>query len=523
MNTPEFKQTAYRWITAHQQEISDWHQTIWHFAEPAWREYKSAAWYVDLLRSEGFDVEAGSAGMPTAFSASFTTGKGPTVAAYAEYDAVPGNCQAAEPRKQTRNGLSTHAPGHTDLHSALGIGSLTGLLATKAAMECHGIKGRLRYFGEPAEKVRGSKPIHAARGYYDGLDAMISFHPAYMLPLFNTARWDTHCGAAYARIFTFECKHPETWMAANDSGPIAAAHVASRAPGANDALFSFYNLNKSTGSMLPYTQGWSLSDAILTAGQATADNLPHSIAQIQYLWRTPTIEQANVVAQVLEHNAKAAAQSAHCELRMDWVSKSRPGLANHTMAQLTYDNLVAAGAPQFNKEAIKIAQQIEAELGLDTSEEPFAPACSNLTKPQDAEAMLRTALPPNQLNSTSDDYTDMTWHCPTSRFYVGRPMLKSRDGVKYPVWVSNALGGIPKVINPMIFSAGKTIAGTLLDLLTEEKHLSTAWQEFNQRTEGGAGGKKWVAPLCDYNPPINFRWPEYVTTARGEDWCIPGN
>ena len=78
-------------------------------------------------------------------------------------------------------------------------------------MQRHGIEGTLRFTGEPAEKVRGSKPIHAAKGYYDGLDGMISFHPFYMLPLCNTVRWDTHCGAAYAMIYRFVCDEPENW------------------------------------------------------------------------------------------------------------------------------------------------------------------------------------------------------------------------------------------------------------------------------------------------------------------------
>ena len=93
------------------------------------------------------------------------------------------------------------------------MASLGGLLATKAAMQRHGIAGTLRFTGEPAEKVRGSKPIHAAKGYYDGLAGMISFHPFYMLPLCNTARWDTHCGAAYAMIYRFICDEPETGRA----------------------------------------------------------------------------------------------------------------------------------------------------------------------------------------------------------------------------------------------------------------------------------------------------------------------
>src|SRR3954454_13158264 len=97
----EAKRTAFGWVDQNRKSLSAWNQVIWHYAEPALREYKSAAWYVDRLQKEGFKVEAGSGGMPTAFSATFENGPGgpdggPTIAAYAEYDAVPGNCQMAE-------------------------------------------------------------------------------------------------------------------------------------------------------------------------------------------------------------------------------------------------------------------------------------------------------------------------------------------------------------------------------------------------------------------------------------------
>jgi aminobenzoyl-glutamate utilization protein B len=223
-----FKKSAFDLVAARQREFSDWHKVIWHFAEPAWREYRSAAWYVEKLREEGFEVEEGSGGMPTAFAATFEHGDGPVIGAYAEYDAVPGNCQKADTTEGPREGLSPYAAGHTDPHSGLGIGSLGGLLAAKAAMEEHGIPGTLKYFGEPAEKVRGSKPIHAAKGYYDGLDAMISFHPFYMIPLCNTVRWDTHCGACYSRIYSFECREPGTWLSAGSESVIPAAHIAAR-------------------------------------------------------------------------------------------------------------------------------------------------------------------------------------------------------------------------------------------------------------------------------------------------------
>ena len=53
--------------------------------------------------------------------------------------------------------------------------------------------------------------------------------------------------------------------------------------------------------------------------------------------------------------------------------------------------------------------------------------------------------------------------------------------------------------------------------------IAAAMDEFIARTGGGIGGTDWIAPLCDYEPPIGFRWPEYVTTPRGPDWWIPNN
>jgi aminobenzoyl-glutamate utilization protein B len=516
------KQTAFGWVDGHRAELSRWTATIWDFGETAWREYRSARWYVERLREEGFEVEAGSGGMPTAFAATFDNGPGPTIGGYAEYDGIPGNCQAATTTPRPRPGLSPHAGGHTDPHSALGIGSLGGFLAAKAAMQRHGLGGRLRFFGECAEKVRGSKPIHAARGYYDGIDAFISFHPAYMLPLSNTVRWDTHCGVGYSAIYSFECDAPETWLSGGPDAPIPQAHTAARAPGANDALVAMYTLTKMTKeSMLAFSGGWSLSEAILTAGQATADNLPAGLAQIQYLLRVPEIEMAETVFKVLDRNADSAARAAHCRWRRDWVSKSRPGLANHAMAEITWRNLELAGPPAYGPEAIAVAQEIQRNLGLTPMARPFLEPCETLIAPQEAERILRETLPLAQRHSTSDDYTDMSWHAPTVRLYIGRAMLKAPAGFRYPAWAMNALGGIPATIDPTVTCAARTIGATVVDLLTDPVGLARAKSEFDRRTGGGIGGTRWIPPLCDYAPPIHFRWPEYVTTPRGTEWWIP--
>src|SRR5215813_4675445 len=56
----QYKDTAFRWVERHLGQLSDWNQVIWHYGETALREYKSAAWYVDRLKHEGFEVEAGT-------------------------------------------------------------------------------------------------------------------------------------------------------------------------------------------------------------------------------------------------------------------------------------------------------------------------------------------------------------------------------------------------------------------------------------------------------------------------------
>ncbi|QQK79638.1 amidohydrolase [Salicibibacter cibi] len=518
------KKDIIEWVNKNEKTLSDWNQTIWNYAEPAWREYKSSAWYVHRLREEGFEVEEQSGDMPTAFCATWKNGTGPVIGGYAEYDAVPGNNQAADTVQKSREGLSPYAGGHTDPHSALGIGSLGGFLAAKAMMEKHDIKGTLKFFGEPAEKLRGSKPIHAAKGYYDDLDAAISFHPFYMLPLCNTTRWDTHCAVAYSVMYTFTCDEPQTWLSSGEDSPIPAAHAAARAPGATDAVVTMYSLSKMYKEhMLSNSMGWSVNETILNTGQATADNIPAQMSQIYYFIRVPDIEKAQQVIQVLDQNAESAASAAHCNWKREWVTKSRAGLANHTMAEATYQNLKHAGAPQFEGKAVDIAREIQKNLGFDPMEEPYLDEIETLVPPQEAERKMRESLPAWQQHFTSDDYTEYCWHAPTVRLYIGRPALKSpKSGYAYPDWVMNAMGGIRECIDPMIYSASKTVGMMIIDLLTNDKLLDKAKEEFKERTGGGINGAYWTPPLCDYEPPIDYRWPEYVTTARGENhWVIP--
>lgn len=75
----------------------------------------------------------------------------------------------------------------------------------------------------------------------------------------------------------------------------------------------------------------------------------------------------------------------------------------------------------------------------------------------------------------------------------------------------------------MIQVAAKTIGATLVELFTRPDLLAAARDEFIERTGGGIGGTRWQAPLLppDFKVPHDFRWPEYIRTARGEEWWIP--
>src|SRR3954447_7574997 len=224
MGDQALRTAALDYLERQRNRLSAFNALIWSYAEPAWREYDSARAYVDLLRSEGWAVEEGSGGMPTAFVARWGQG-GTLIAGFSEYDAVPGNSQQVAPYQAPREGLHPYAAGHTDPHSMLGTASLAAMLATKAALQADGRPGRLVLFGEPAEKICASKPIHAAKGYYDELDAAVVWHP---WPL-NTVTGETQFGAYWSAVISFEAVAPETWVDPTLM-PIDASHAVARCP-----------------------------------------------------------------------------------------------------------------------------------------------------------------------------------------------------------------------------------------------------------------------------------------------------
>jgi aminobenzoyl-glutamate utilization protein B len=148
--------------------------SIWDYAELGYKENKSSALLQNTLKENGFTVEAGVAGMPTAFAATYGSGS-PVIAILAEYDALPGLSQDNSPVKTAiANKSSAHACGH----HLFGTGSVAAGIAVKKLLEAGKIKGTIKVFGCPAEEGGSGKVYMVREGLFTGVDIVLHWHPS---------------------------------------------------------------------------------------------------------------------------------------------------------------------------------------------------------------------------------------------------------------------------------------------------------------------------------------------------------
>ena len=141
-------------------------------AETGLEEVKSSKELQDLLRANGFAVEAGVAGMPTAFTATFGTGS-PVIGILAEFDALPGLSQDASAERKSRPEVMA---GHGCGHSVFGTASTGAAIAIKQALTAGSIKGTVKLFGTPAEETGIGKTYMLREGVFKGVDTILAWH-----------------------------------------------------------------------------------------------------------------------------------------------------------------------------------------------------------------------------------------------------------------------------------------------------------------------------------------------------------
>jgi len=147
---------------------------LWDYAEVGFKESKSAALHVQHLQEAGFKVTTGVGDMPTAFMASYGSGK-PIIGILAEYDALPGLAQ--EGGNAEKAIIAGKNAGHGCGHDIFGTASVSAGIAIKKLIESGKIKGTIRVYGSPAEEGGGGKVYLVRSGVMDDVDVAIHWHP----------------------------------------------------------------------------------------------------------------------------------------------------------------------------------------------------------------------------------------------------------------------------------------------------------------------------------------------------------
>jgi len=168
------KELAIQFIDSIQVDLIRLSDSVWSFAEVGFEEYRSARCLADYAEKNGFKVERGISGMPTAFIATYGKGK-PIIGVFSEYDALPGLSQKVLPQREA---LIEDAPGHGCGHNLIGTGGLGAAMAIKNLMEQGLVQGTIRLYGAPAEENQGGKRYMARDGQFDDLDVCLDWHPS---------------------------------------------------------------------------------------------------------------------------------------------------------------------------------------------------------------------------------------------------------------------------------------------------------------------------------------------------------
>ena len=283
------KQTVFDWIDQHRAEPSEQHLRCGTSRSPRGASIARPPTSSICCAKAGFEVEEGIATMPTAFSRRSAAAAGARLLRGVRRRARESPGAGAVPQAARR--LHRSAAGHTDPHSALGVGAFGGRPAAKAAMEKHRLPGTLGSSASQPRRCAGRSRSTPPTATTTTSTPTSASAPPHSAPL-------QHDGVGHAlRRLLEQNLHLRVHASGNVGGAMGASagsrHTLARAPAAIDAVCLMYTTTKYTKeAMFPHTGTWTLNEFILVAGQATSDNLPPNLSQIQYSWRSPTLGHA---------------------------------------------------------------------------------------------------------------------------------------------------------------------------------------------------------------------------------------
>ena len=449
-----------KYLDAHFAMYDSLQKCIFNYAETAYGEFRSAEQWTRYLESEGFTVERNAGGIPTAFVASFGSGS-PVIGMMAEYDAIAGMSQDTVPYRKP---LIPGAPGHACGHNVLGTGSIAGAVAVSKYLAASGASGTVKLFGCPAEEGGGGKAYMMTGGVFDGLDAMLDWHPDTR----NTVNKAT--GLANVQVlFTFKGKSSHA-SGAPDAGRSAL-----------DAVESFNYMMNMMREHVPQT---SRIHYVITDG-GKAPNVVPDRASVKYFFRSPSRETVQDILSRALKAAEGAAMGTGTTFDYELVSGNYERLPNDEMAALVGRSLQKVGGISLDEREMEFAREVASVSGANAS---LIDRLSVIVPPADEgyEAYV------------SSDVGNVTWAVPTGSF---RYSCFTPGGVGHS-WQQVASCGTTIGTKGAI-GAAKVLYYSAVELITDARLLSRVREEFLSRR----------GPDFTFQPMMGNRRPPFRSAA----------
>lgn len=435
-------------------------KNIHSLAELGYLEYESSEALASHLEEHGFKVERGVADIPNSFIATYGSGS-PVIGILAEYDALPGMSQdTVAYRKPLKEG----APGHGCGHNLLGAGSAAGAVAISKWL-AEGHSGTVKLFGCPAEEGGGGKAYMTREGCFDGVDAILDWHPD-ICNLVNT-----QSGLANVQMrFIFHG---------------ISSHASSAPEKGRSALDAVEAFNYMMNLMREHVPEGTRIHYVITDGGKAPNVVPDKAEVLYYLRNAGRDVVADLKQRALKA-AEGAAMGTGTTMEYEILSGNFERLYNESFARVLQENLEAVGGVMYDEREMKFAQDMLAASGITDM--------SVLEKP-------RTVLPLGAdyptLKGVSSDVGNVTWVVPTASFRAAT-FVPAGQG---HCWQFTSSGGMT-IGTKGIMNVARVLFFTAYDLFTSPEKLALIKAEFeSSRPEGYV-----FEPLIgDRKAPVDYR------------------
>lgn len=463
----ETKQAVIAAIDAKKDLISHVADQIWDFAELSLQEEQSARLYCQVLREEGFEVTEGICNIPTAFSASFGSGR-PVIGILAEYDALSGLSQKAG--SLVREELTPGGCGHGCGHNLLGAGALAAALGVKAYLETAQCPGTVILYGCPGEEGGASKSFMARDGLWRKLDAALTWHPEDV----NEVRTGSTNSCIQVQ-YQFEG---------------IASHAAGAPELGRSALDAVELMNIGVQFLREHTSDKARIHYAITDAGGRSPNVVQPRATVLYMVRSNHVSEAVELQKRVDKIADGAALMTETTYKRTFIDGLADTIPNHTLEKLLYENYCQLGVPQYSSEEHDYADKLALTYstyqntpGIGSKFDPLYAVQAKQLRNDAGHFMNDFLLPLYQgeaFQAGSTDVGDVSWQTPTAQIHVA----SWPNGCPGHSW-QNVSCDRTSIGHKAAVHAGKVLAATAIDLFNAPELLSKARQEFEVRTAEG--------------------------------------